>query len=120
MGRKKIKAEERERIYRKYGGRCAYCGQPIAYSQMQVEHKEPLYLGGADEPENYMPSCRMCNHYKHTLTTEKFKAELGMLPERLKDVYIFNLALRYGLVTINEGPITFLYEREEGENDGEG
>ena len=115
MSRKKITMEERKRIYRMYGGRCAYCGQQITYRQMQVEHKDPLYIGGADAPENYMPACSMCNHYKHTMTVEKFRTQLGLLTERLKEVYIFKLALRYGLVTINEGKVTFLYEREEAQ-----
>ncbi|WP_347293106.1 HNH endonuclease signature motif containing protein, partial [uncultured Alistipes sp.] len=79
MKRKPISTAERKRVYEKFGGKCAYCGQPITYKEMQVEHMEPLALGGADSMENYMPACRICNHYKHTLTVEKFREQIGLL-----------------------------------------
>lgn len=33
-----ISKKTREAVYQKYGGRCAYCGRPIAYKDMQVDH----------------------------------------------------------------------------------
>jgi len=47
--RKPIPQKVRRRVYEKYGGRCAYCGQPIAYRDMQVEHLVPLAKGGASD-----------------------------------------------------------------------
>ena len=32
----------REIVWKKYGGRCAYCGREIAYKDMQVDHFLPL------------------------------------------------------------------------------
>ena len=121
MERRKIPKEERQRVYEKYGGRCAYCGQPITYKEMQVEHMEPLAKGGADSEENYMPACRICNHYKHTLTLEEFRKQIGLLTGRLKErVYIYKLALRHGRITENDTPVTFYFEREEAGNDNKG
>lgn len=88
--RKKLSDSDRYKVYTKYGGRCAYCGQPIAYKEMQVEHMESLARGGVDGPENYMPACRTCNHYKHTLTVEEFREQIGLLTGRLQErVYIY-------------------------------
>lgn len=49
-----INKKTREAVYRKYGGRCAYCGRAIAYKDMQVDHFRPLRVwdevdGAADE-----------------------------------------------------------------------
>lgn len=112
MKRKRLSTNERYQIYAKYGGRCAYCGQPITYKKMQVEHREPLALGGEDSMGNYMPSCNTCNHYKHTLTVEKFREQIGLLTERLREqVYIYKLALRHGRITENKTPVKFYFEK---------
>ena len=46
--------KQREQIYKKYNGRCAYCGEKIEYKDMQVDHIKPKYLGGKDVTENSM------------------------------------------------------------------
>lgn len=112
MKRKRLLDRDRYQVYIKYGGRCAYCGQPITYKEMQVEHREPLSLGGADSPENYMPSCRTCNHYKHTLTVEEFRKQIGLLTGRLRErVYIYKLALRHGRISERSSAVSFYFER---------
>ena len=40
---------------------CAYCGEPSEHN----DHIEPLYRGGADEPENLTRACRRCNFAKN-------------------------------------------------------
>lgn len=45
MKRKSIPTKVRKRVYEKYGGQCAYCGEPIEYKEMQVDHMEPLAKG---------------------------------------------------------------------------
>ncbi len=113
MERKRIPDRDRREIYEKYGGRCAYCGQPIPYKKMQVDHRKPLARGGADDMGNYMPSCRACNHYKHTLTVEEFREQIGLLTGRLRErVYIYKLALRHGRISENPGPVKFYFEQE--------
>lgn len=58
MKRKSISTKIRRQVYEKYGGRCAYCGEPIEYKAMQVDHMEPLAKGGADRKKN------ACRHQK--------------------------------------------------------
>lgn len=117
MKRKKLTKAQRLRVYNMYGGRCAYCGRPIRYEDMQVDHMVPLYNGGADNEENYVPACRMCNHYKSTYTVEKLREQLGMLQERLRKDYIYRLALQYGLVREAENKITFFFEKKRDQEE---
>ena len=113
MRRRRIPKFEREMVYNKYGGRCAYCGTSITYKDMQVDHRVPLARGGADNLDNYMPACRTCNHYKHTLTVEDFRIQIGFLTSRLrKREYIYNLALRHGRITESSNDVTFYFESE--------
>ena len=54
MGRRRFTKAEREQVYQKCGGHCAYCGCPIAFED-----------------------------YKHTLTVEEFRAYVSGIPARL-------------------------------------
>lgn len=75
--RKPIPVAMRQLVHKKYGERCAYCGCPLAYKDMQVDHLHPLKKGGTDELENLMPACRSCNHYKESFTLEQFRDRIG-------------------------------------------
>lgn len=112
---KPIPKAVRQKVYEKYDGHCAYCGKPIEYKEMQVDHIQAHYLGGADEMDNYNPACRMCNFYKGTMSIDRFREELKKLQERLKKVYIYRLALRYGLVEERENKVVFYFESKERE-----
>lgn len=112
--RKKITKEERTQIYNKSGGRCAYCGEKINFSDMQVDHVVPLRLGGEDSIENMACSCRSCNKYKSTYTVEKFREQIEQIPGRLlRDSSTFRLAVRYGLIEIKDKDVEFWLERGE-------
>lgn len=39
--RKRLTPKEREFVYQKYGGHCAYCGCKIEKKDMQVDHSIP-------------------------------------------------------------------------------
>jgi 5-methylcytosine-specific restriction endonuclease McrA len=39
----------REEVYNKCGGHCAYCGNDITIKQMQIDHKEPLFRNHTDK-----------------------------------------------------------------------
>lgn len=85
---------------------------------MQIDHIVSKNRGGKDEVSNYNPSCRMCNFYKSDNSMESFRKMVGSLIERLRKIFIFRLAERYGIITINEDfkPV-FYYERGAKEND---
>lgn len=108
---KAIPKAVRQKVYQKHGGHCAYCGRPIDYKDMQVDHIQAHYLGGADELTNYNPACRMCNFHKSTMSIDDFREQLKKLQARLKKVYIYRLALRYRLVEEKENDVMFYFER---------
>ena len=115
MRRRKLSKAQRLNVYNLFGGRCAYCGKPIAYEDMQVDHVVPLHNGGADNESNYFPACRMCNFYKSTLTIEKFREQLGLLKVRLEKDFTYRLALKYGLIRECNRPGEFFFERHRDE-----
>lgn len=112
MKRRKWTKEERKQIYQKYKGHCAYCGLPITIQEMQVDHIVALKRGGPDSIENANPACRMCKKYKDTLTLYDFKNWLlaGVIG-RLRKLFIFRIAERYGMISVNDWDKKFYFER---------
>lgn len=114
MARKAIPKGIRQRVYKKYNGHCGYCGCEIAYNEMQVDHIVSVYWHeGANEENNYMPACRMCNFYKSTSTIEEFRKKIQTIKDRLEKVYIYRLAKKYGIIKESEKAIIFYFEREK-------
>lgn len=106
---------KRQKIYEKYNGHCAYCGQVISLKEMQIDHIHPQMLGGTEDAENLNPSCRICNHYKRATKLEIWrKYFLGGIIERLRKIYIFKVAERYGMVQVKEWDGKFYYEKTNG------
>ena len=105
-----MKKSIREQVYKKYNGKCAYCGHEIEYKDMQIDHIKAKYLGGEDKTENYVPSCRACNFYKTTFDIETFRERIKAIPERLNKIFIFKLAIKYGLIEIKDKKVKFLME----------
>lgn len=117
--RKRLTKAERQAIYDKMEGHCAYCGCEISLQTMQVDHITPLRKGGADTMDNMWPACRSCNHYKHTLMVEQFRQEISKAPNRLMRYdTTYRLAVRFGLLELNRKPVTFYFEQKEGDADG--
>lgn len=106
---------KRQKIYEKYNGHCAYCGSAISLKEMQIDHIIPKRLGGTDDIENLNPSCGICNHYKRATQLEVWrKCFLDEIIKRLKKVYIFKVAERYGMVQVKEGDKKFYFEKTNG------
>jgi len=135
-----MKEELRIRVWNKYKKRCAYCGNPLLSftgKHMQVDHKypksfakvykypEPLRtermkfygLEGEtiDDFKNLMPSCRRCNHYKRAEKLENFRETLKTIQNRLMDIYIFKVAVDYGVVNIKPFDGVFYFEKHNKE-----
>jgi len=106
-----MKKELREKVWKKYNKRCAYCGEPLEYSKMQVDHIHPKYNGGKDDIENYNPSCRQCNFYKSTFTIDAFREQLATITERIKKPFIVRLAMKYGIVSFKPFDGKFYFEK---------
>jgi 5-methylcytosine-specific restriction endonuclease McrA len=122
---------DRKAVYGKYNGRCAYCGLVISIKEMQVDHAIPKFHHdpvsgclvvscrkfsdyGLNDFRNLMPSCRVCNSWKHTWTIDEFRHELEMQIERLRKYSAsFRIVERYGLIREATKEIAFFFERPE-------
>ena len=121
--RKTIDKQTRELVYKKYNGHCAYCGCELKYKDMQVDHFKPIdwaslrYIDRETEDlntiDNYMPSCRMCNFYKSTRDIENFRKQFEEIPKRLEKIFIYRLAIKYGLIVPIKKEIKFYFEKEK-------
>ena len=111
---------DRQKVYEKYNGHCAYCGKGITIKDMQVDHILPKRNGGTDDIDNLNPSCRLCNHYKRAADIGTFRNDLlGGLMDRLMKIYIFRVALDYGMITINGWDKKFYFEKNGTDKTGQ-
>lgn len=116
---KTISKKTRVAVYEKYDGHCAYCGKEIEYKEMQLDHMIPRqrerFKKYTEEEiecfENYMPSCRRCNHYKRAHSLETFRQMIEEIPNKLfRDNYIYKVGLDYGLVSAHKQKVIFYFE----------
>lgn len=116
--RRKLTKAERQEVYAKCNGHCAYCGMEMPISKMQADHLVPLYNYGRDEVGNMLPACRSCNHYKGTLTLEKFRQAIERWPAVLeRDNGTYRNAVRFGMVEPRPHKVVFYFERKYGDAD---
>ena len=53
MKHKKISKQQREAVFNKYGGRCAYCGCELTLRTMQVDHIKAVYTSYLENDTNH-------------------------------------------------------------------
>lgn len=123
VGKKKINRQE---VYDKCDGHCAYCGKEITFKQMQVDHIKPLYRNdnvitleswgverGTDDMDNLLPSCARCNRWKSTFSLEMFRKEIELQIERLNNYNNnYRMAKDYGLISENNNKVIFYFEKK--------
>jgi hypothetical protein len=110
--RRRLSKAERQAVYEKCGGHCAYCGKEITVSEMQADHFVSLRRGGSDEINNMLPACRSCNHYKDTLTLEGLRDSIQKWPAVLeRDSVTYRNAVRFGMIVPNPHPVQFYFEK---------
>lgn len=95
-----------EKIYEKYDGLCAYCGQRITINDMKVDQMMPESM----EFDNLMPCCNTCKDYKRNDDIEEFREKLKTMHE-LMILYNRGIALNYGIIKIFPFHGKFLFER---------
>lgn len=121
---------DREKIYNKFGGKCAYCGIELN-GKFQVDHiiaKERyinkcmndefpeflkhLDISDIDHIDNLFPSCQSCNVYKHSYDLEFFRRNISRLIFQLNEHSAqFRMAKRYGLVNETGIEVEFYFEK---------
>ena len=108
---------DRQKVYERYNGRCAYCGDKIAIARMQVDHFWPKNLAylkpdiDMDGYDNLMPACQPCNIHKHAMVPELYRRELARTVAMLMKTAQFKRALKFKQITIISEPIVFYYEQ---------
>ena len=65
-------------LYVQGHGRCWYCGDKLRYTEITVDHKNPVVRGGATVETNLVCCCAACNARKGCLTVEEFRYAEGV------------------------------------------
>lgn len=126
---------KREKIYNKYGGRCAYSGT-ILECDWQIDHIRPkahfeffnYENEDVDDIKNLYPTQKIINHYKRSFDPEDFKKhrlnnlhlKLKKLPKNPKcgksikrKEYILKVALYFGITENRPFCGKFYFEMEK-------
>lgn len=119
--RKTISKSTRQALYEKYNKRCAYCGYEITYANMQIDHKIAVNSGiilpneELNNINNLLPACKQCNFYKSTFLIDQFRDRLlHVLIPNLQKLFIYRLALKYGLIEEHiADKIVFYFEKDD-------
>lgn len=79
-GRQIFRVTERDwqRMVRRYGNRCAYCGNRSA--KLEREHVIPVSRGGRHSIGNLVPACGPCNHSKagRLIVEWRYRQRMGL------------------------------------------
>jgi 5-methylcytosine-specific restriction endonuclease McrA len=121
----KVTKEERQLVFLKYDGRCAYCGCELSKG-WHVDHLKPIRRKKYKKEEcrypqracidNYMPACASCNINKHAMKLEDFRNLVAGFMKHLNERNTqYKIAKRFGLVIENIQPVVFYFETWEQE-----
>ncbi len=123
--------KDREIIFKKFDGKCAYCGcelqkgwhvdelLPCRRNFKYDEIRHYVWDGTYEHPErlhidNQMPSCPSCNINKHSDTIEEFRHLIENFINSLnRDSTQYKIAKRYGLISENPRPVVFYFEQNK-------
>jgi hypothetical protein len=119
---------EREAIFNKFGGKCAYCGCELQKG-WHVDEVEPCrrkYVWDRERGEwkhvgfshpdrlhidNQNPACASCNINKHSMSLEEFRSAIVGFMKHLNEINTqYKIAKRYGLVQETVKPVVFYFE----------
>ena len=111
---------KREKIYSKYDGRCAYCGE-LLKKGWHIDHIKPVLRGynnylnpENDTIENSNPACPSCNIQKKDFTIEQFRHNIKRFVVSLNKYSTqYKFAKKYGLITENDIEVKFYFETYE-------
>ena len=120
---------QKDELRARFSGRCGYCGQIM--DKMHADHIEPVIRITTDPwgrplpadqcrmiaPErnvvsNMMPACGPCNISKGGHSVEGWRDLLNRSAEIVaREKSIFRAGVRFGLISVNPGPVVFHFER---------
>ena len=64
---------KRSAVGRKYGGRCAFCGDLFVPESLTIDHLIPKTRGGGKGWSNLYPACSPCNSAKADSSVSQFR-----------------------------------------------
>ena len=112
---------DRTKVYDKFEGHCAYCGDEIKFKGFQIDHIHPQFLAHFEPNkdnnrlENLNPACPKCNKFKSSFRLEDYRRELSLqVPRLLNENAQFKRALKFGQIKLTQKPIVFFFETEKG------
>lgn len=114
----KLTKKQREDLFQKYQGRCAYCGEQLLKG-WHADHIELIRRNGdgtclnpeREIFENYNPSCASCNINKHSMSIEDFRKSICKYVESLNNYSTqYKMAKKYGLITETNKELKFYFE----------
>jgi 5-methylcytosine-specific restriction endonuclease McrA len=127
----KLGKSQRAALREKFGGRCAYCGEPLgerwhADHIISVQRKQEyvrgkgfvstgeMYRPENDHVGNLAPACAPCNIDKHSMSLEHWREKLARTLEVLQRNHpTYRHALRFGMLEEKPAPIVFYFERAQ-------
>lgn len=75
------KTEIMQELFRNQKGKCMYCGkEKHEPSDFDLDHKNPVALGGTNDVFNLQLICGSCNSRKHTMTDDEFRKKFKLPP----------------------------------------
>ncbi|MDU7496235.1 HNH endonuclease [Providencia sp. PROV147] len=124
-----------------FGGKCAYCGCELPEKGWHADHAEPIvrktvqdmeaakkgklrfkqtgecYHPELDNEDNLVPACKACNIYKGCSGVEEFRQTITRVTVNSLDrTQSLRAAKRFGIVTVDESPVTFWFEKYQQES----
>jgi len=120
-----MKKQDRQQIFEKYDGKCAYCGCELQKG-WHVDHIEPVERNPFNSSEmakperdnlgNMNPSCAPCNIQKNSYSIEEFRRNIRRFVESLNRYSTqYKFAKKYGLIQENGIEVKFYFELNQSE-----
>jgi len=113
-----VSKKDRQIIFDKYDGHCAYCGN-LLEKGWHVDELLPVRRNGDGtclHPErfsidNQMPSCPSCNINKHSMSLEEFRMLIAVFINSLNKRSVqYKIAKKFGLIKEISKPVVFYFE----------
>lgn len=111
----------REKVFNKYSGKCAYCGDPLK-KRFTIDHIIPKRRGdpkhknkGTDELTNYNPCCFSCNSSKGTFSLDEWRDRIKYKLDMInRNSAQYRILKRFGIVKEVNKEIKYYFEVYNG------
>ena len=120
----RLTKKQREQLFLKYDGKCAYCGCDLQKG-WHADHIEAverwngkMYRPENDVIENMNPSCPSCNIFKHSSCLETFRWQIENCIKLLNNTTQYKFAKKFGLVEETQKKVKFYFEEYKEVDNG--